>query len=320
MLFLAALFVALLTHTAFGHPQWPVQVTPRATSGCGKSQFLPGVTQYRFGLKSAGKDRSYSYHLPSNYGKNKPYPVVIAFHGSSSIGLFLEADTRLSEAKFSGEKIIVYPNGLGGSWAGPSYHKDSTIDEDLQFVSDMVDDVNSMFCVDEKRVYATGFSNGGGFIGTLACSLAGGKFAAFASASGAFYTDTNGPNNGCRPSRSPLPMLEIHGGNDKTVLYVGGQGEGGLEPPISDWLDWWSVRNGCSNKTEETLFNGDVHHSSLTCGGVVGLLQHYNVDDMGHCWASTEPNISQLTVPQGPTPIQASTIIMDFFDKFTRPF
>ena len=63
----------------------------------------------------------------------------------------------------------------------------------------------------------------------------GGEFAAFASGSGAFYTDINGPDNGCAPARSPLPILEIHGGVDKTVHYEGGQGEGGVEPPIRDW-------------------------------------------------------------------------------------
>jgi poly(3-hydroxybutyrate) depolymerase len=78
-------------------------------------------------------------------------------------------------------------------------------------------------------------SNGGGFVGTLACSAEGGEFAAFAPASGSFYTDVNGLNNGCSPARSPLPILEFHGGADKSVNYTGGVGEGGLEPPIPDW-------------------------------------------------------------------------------------
>jgi hypothetical protein len=78
-------------------------------------------------------------------------------------------------------------------------------------------------------------SNGGGFVGTLACSAVGGEFAALAPVAGAFYTDTNGPENGCAPGRKPLPILEFHGGADKTVLYAGGKGEGGIEPPITDW-------------------------------------------------------------------------------------
>ena len=79
-------------------------------------------------------------------------------------------------------------------------------------------------------------SNGGGFVGTLACSPIGSSlFAGFAAGSGAFYTDLNGPMNGCNPSRKPLPFLSIHGYSDKTVKYEGGQGDGGLLPAIPDW-------------------------------------------------------------------------------------
>jgi poly(3-hydroxybutyrate) depolymerase len=127
----------------------------RASSGCGKPSFLPGVTQYRF-FKSSGKDRSYSFHLPSTYDANKAYPVVVGFHGSSSIGAFLELDTKMSGTRYSGEKIMVYPNGLGGSWAGPTYHEDGTVAEDMQFVTDVIDDVKSKNCVDEEKVFGVG--------------------------------------------------------------------------------------------------------------------------------------------------------------------
>jgi poly(3-hydroxybutyrate) depolymerase len=78
-------------------------------------------------------------------------------------------------------------------------------------------------------------SNGGGFIGTMACDPVGSTlFRAVAAHSGAFYTDLNGPNNGCAPAKR-LPLLEIHGAADKTVHYDGGKGDGGLLPPITDW-------------------------------------------------------------------------------------
>ncbi|KAF2870015.1 carbohydrate esterase family 1 protein [Massariosphaeria phaeospora] len=289
---------------------------PRAASGCGNAQFLPGVTQYRFGLKSSGKERSYSYHVPSSYDKNKRYPVVVGFHGSSSVGLFFELDSKMSEARYSAEKIMIYPNGIDGSWAGPTYHTGSSIAEDIQFVADVLADAKSKFCVDDTRIYATGISNGGGFINTLACSPLGSTlFTAYASHSGAFYTDVNGPENGCAPAKKPVPMLEIHGAADRTVKYEGGEGDGGPQPAISEWLEWWAQRNGCGERSEETL-EGGVHRYEWACGGKKGVLQHYKVDDLGHCWADTEPNLSQISVPQGPSVIKASEIIMKFFDSF----
>jgi poly(3-hydroxybutyrate) depolymerase len=275
----------------------------RAVSGCGKAQFLPGLTKYRFGLKTSGRDRSYSYHLPNTYDKNKRYPVVVGFHGSSSIGAFFEMDTKLSEARYSGDvcatpfpflipcggleliveqKIMVYPNGEGGSWADPTYHSATSIAEDIQFVADILTDIKSNLCVEEAKIFAVGMSNGGGFIGTLACDPRGSSlFAAFAAHSGAFYTDLAGPDNGCSPSKLPLSMLEIHGAADKTVQYTGGQGDGGPQPRIAEWVGWWATRNNCSDKRVEDLADQSAHHVSWTCGGVQGALQHYRIDKLG---------------------------------------
>lgn len=121
---------------------------------------------------------------------------------------------------------------MGGAWAGPTYAEVPVV-EDLQFVSDMIDDLKSKYNIDSNRIYAGGMSNGGGFVGTLACSEVGSQFSAFASVAGSFYTDVNG--TGCLASRSPLPFLEIHGGSDKGVPYAGGMGYGGPLPPIPVW-------------------------------------------------------------------------------------
>jgi poly(3-hydroxybutyrate) depolymerase len=81
---------------------------------------------------------------------------VIGFHGSSSIGVFFELDTKMSQERYSSGKIMVYPNGIGGSWAGPTYHDGSTVAEDIQFVQDMINDVKVLFCVDEQKVFGAG--------------------------------------------------------------------------------------------------------------------------------------------------------------------
>jgi poly(3-hydroxybutyrate) depolymerase len=152
-----ALLLACILHfiLALAFPGSPALLT-RASPGCGKSAFLPGLTQYRFGLKSSGKDRSYSFHLPASYKANKAYPVILGFHGSSSIGAFFELDTKMSEARYSAEAIMVYPNGEGGSWAGPTYHTKTSVKEDVQFVQDVIRDVESKFCVDGDKVFGVG--------------------------------------------------------------------------------------------------------------------------------------------------------------------
>lgn len=248
------------------------------TSGCGKTHLLNGITQYR-NIAS----RSYSIHLPTGYAKKEQYPLILGFHGSDSIGLFFEVDTGLSSPLYTANKIVVYPNGIGGSWGGPSYAK-TTVTEDLDFVSDILRDVRANFCIDSARIYATGISNGGGFLDSIACNkTVGGEFAAFAAAAGSFYTDTNTTKNDCKPARPLTPFLEFHGLVDESVHYTGGQGEGGLEPAISDWLNWWALRNNCqSSPSQNSSFGGDVVHFTWKCATSQGdgALQHWRVGDM----------------------------------------
>jgi poly(3-hydroxybutyrate) depolymerase len=149
------LFVVSIFNVTFAHPQNHGLIS-RATSGCGKTPILPILVPFRT-LESSGKRRIYKFHLPESYDVNKPYPIVVGFHGSSSVGTFFELDTKMNEKRYSGDKIMIYPDGLGGSWAGPSYHKDSTVAEDVQFVGDLIEHVKGEFCVDEEKVFGVGY-------------------------------------------------------------------------------------------------------------------------------------------------------------------
>ncbi|EHK97447.1 putative Aquaporin-1 [Glarea lozoyensis 74030] len=93
-----------------------------------------------------------------------------------------------------------------------------------------IDHITDRYCVNPKRIYAAGKSNGGGFTGTLACSALSSKIAAFAPVSAAFYiplpkdTSVCEPefiDIPCKPSRS-VPILEFHGSQDDTIAYAGG--------------------------------------------------------------------------------------------------
>jgi polyhydroxybutyrate depolymerase len=179
------------------------------------------------------------------------------------------------------------------------------------------------FCIKNDSIYATGKSNGGGFVGTLACAPEGGNFAAFAPVSGAFYTDS-GSNTSypCKPARAPLPILEFHGTNDTTIPYNGETKSGGVLPPIPEWLAHWAVRDGCpSPPTPQVVTPSDpaymdkVHITSYSCGKSKDIVQGYKIDGLGHTWPSTEPNSDSST----PTVIEATSMIMDFFRKHTKP-
>jgi poly(3-hydroxybutyrate) depolymerase len=78
-------------------------------------------------------------------------------------------------------------SGKKGAWQGdPDVQAD-----DVKFTLELLDNITKTFCIDGDRIYTSGISNGGGFAANvLACdAIASTKFAAFASASGAYYQD-----------------------------------------------------------------------------------------------------------------------------------
>ena len=80
--------------------------------------------------------------------------------------------------------IAVYPSGSGGAWM----HKVPTTYNDIYFVEAMIDELATEFNIDNDRVYACGYSEGGIFSYELACRLSN-RIAAVASVSGSMMTD-----------------------------------------------------------------------------------------------------------------------------------
>lgn len=202
------------------------------TSGCGKSHDYDTKTHT---ISSSGQDRQFLVHIPAAYDGGSKHSVIVAYHGRGETGSIMESNTGLDDSKYSQHSIVVYPDGVSKSWAGANY-SETTINEDLQFTEDLLTEVRDNYCVDPSKVYATGMSNGGGFVSILACdNNVGGQFAAFAPISGAYYWDDEGLNRECNPAGGLAPILEIHGGDDQTAFYGGGGGNGGTLPSIPDW-------------------------------------------------------------------------------------
>ncbi|MBB4688427.1 alpha/beta hydrolase family esterase [Amycolatopsis jiangsuensis] len=265
-----------------------------ATTGCGQAVAGAGTSTTAH-LKSGGIDREYRIYVPARYNPHRRYPLVLSFHGHKRTSQYQEELSGFSGS----DQIAVYPQGLVGTdgetaWTGAPY---SASADDVQFTSDLLTSLQGQLCVDPSRIYATGKSNGGGFVGVLACRMAG-RFAAFAPVSGAFY-----PQGGaCHPSRK-VALLDFHGTADTTIPYTGNPAKG--LPSIPDWLAGWTSRDHCFPRP---LSYSPVHdvvvQRWLGCS-----LVHYRVEGAGHVWPSTEPNLDSET----PTVIDATPVIRHFF-------
>lgn len=50
--------------------------------------------------------------MPTDYGKDKPAPLIIALHGSHRNGTSFEAVTAFSRPEYNADTLVVYPDGV----------------------------------------------------------------------------------------------------------------------------------------------------------------------------------------------------------------
>ncbi|WP_405574751.1 ferulic acid esterase [Streptomyces sp. NBC_01167] len=272
---------------------------PVRTTGCRTAPVVPpGVTTAQ-DMESGGVARTYTVHLPKRYDPRRSYPVVLSFHGHKRTSQWQEELSGFSAL----DTIAVYPQGLIGTdgesaWQGAPY---SAPVDDVRFTSDLLDRLQRQFCVDNKRIYAAGKSNGGGFVGVLACRMPG-RIAAFAPVAGAYYPQS-GP---CQPSR-PTSVIAFHGTADATIPYEGNPAKG--LPALPDWLADRAERNGCRPEAKSSRPRPQVEVQRWTGCDKSSRLVHYRVEGAGHVWPSTGPNNDSST----PTVIDATPVIWKFF-------
>lgn len=179
-------------------------------------------------------------------------------------------------------------------------------------------------CIDLTRIYALGFSNGGGLTGVLACDYFMSKrFAAYATASGAFYRPESLPNESglawCNAARSPVPFMSFHGDADPVIDYEGVGTPDGATFEVAKWMTGKALRAGCDakkgNKTTK-IAGGQAEKVKWHCPSGVGddTIVHYKMKGVGHMWPrKSEPGEGENA--KGPAPIDATRIILKWFKR-----
>ena len=262
-------------------------------------------------IMSGGIERSFDLHVPANYDPSKRTPVVLLFHGYTMTAASIAKATHFSETADKRGLIVAYPDGTGGGFnAGDCCGTASSNKvDDLGFTRDLLGKIEGEYCVDEKRVFSTGFSNGGFFSYRLACELAD-KIAAVASVSGTIGID---PAT-CKPKR-PVSLLHIHGTGDGVVPYLGGGI--GNNRSVATSVNTFKTNNACATGDGKVvLTKGDVECKSWApCTGGTDV-ELCAVAAGGHQWPGGD------LLPYGGAPstnLVASEAIADFFAAHPMP-
>ncbi|KAK6066922.1 hypothetical protein SCUP234_11867 [Seiridium cupressi] len=264
--------------------------------------------------------RSYLISMPSNYSTQTSSPVVLSFHGAGqSAEIQLESD-QLTNSHVNDQYIVIYPEAVNEQW---QVSPDSTTD-DVGYVSDILDDVESSFCIDLARIYATGKSQGGGMVGLLACDQTlSTRIAAFAPVSGAFYVkgengcDPYTVDMQCSPGRADIPIIEFHGGDDTVIPYYGdGDKRDACLPAIPHWVENWATLNNLSTSNTSTSITKSATLYQFGDGSTLGLVSHvYDGTSIGHVWPTTQV-FAEDDGGTATASFNATPMILDFFSKY----
>jgi polyhydroxybutyrate depolymerase len=246
--------------------------------------------------------------------------LVLSFHG-----FLLNPDTqavitRWHELADLEGFLVAYPQGTGWPRRWNSGETWGAVDiSDTGFLRDMIDDVAGLAAVDRTRVYANGFSNGGGISVYIGCNAAD-MVAAIGSVAGAVVSKEE-----CQPDR-PVPVMAFHGTEDWIVPYQGGPMEvaplrlaaGIVDGPsefvaAQDWAAAFAGLNGCDPLPEAIPPVEDVvgqRYRNCDDGAQVIL---YTIDGGGHQWpgGGTIPGAGHNTMA-----IDATQEMWSFFEGY----
>lgn len=259
--------------------------TPPEPVGCSASGVGPG--DHERSLLVGEDERHYLLHVPPGYRPGEPPPVVLNFHGGAG---FPEAQVELTSMDRTADRegfVVVYPFGSGilerrfltfnaGTCCG--YARDKGLD-DVALVRAILRDLARVVCIDDRRVYAVGHSNGGMMAHRLGCQLAD-EIAAVASVAGPIGL------TGCHPSR-PVSVLHVHGTADRCAPYAGGTGasrRAGEFRSVEDTRKIWLSADGCTGEPQVSYSRGDATCLRWSeCDGDAEVV-FCTIEGGGHAW------------------------------------
>ncbi|HMO34702.1 MAG TPA: hypothetical protein PKA06_01540 [Gemmatales bacterium] len=197
--------------------------------------------------------------------------------------------------------------------AAPTRHAD-----DVGFVRAILSELPKLIPLDLSRVYATGFSNGGGLTFRLAIEL-GDKLAAIAPVAALPYL-----KNG--PTPRPIPAIYFIGSVDPLLPWAGGEvvspwtNQTSVRPPVLEKLKEWVLLSGMqpmeqrlpSTNSEERVQIGQAHNDVV--------MIYSKSEGLGHHW----PGGRDVGVPEevlGPRlpAVDATSQIWEFFARYQLP-
>ena len=217
-----------------GSARWSIAIAPSTTQPTSTTTTIVSSV------------RAYSKFVPSSYSKGTSIPLVVLLHGYGATGALQESYMKFEAVAEQNGFILINPDGTVDPTGKQFWNATdaccnffSKVDDDAYLLS-ILNEMESNYSIDAKRVYFVGHSNGGFMSYRMACKHPD-RIAAIASLAGAsFFKSTD-----CG-AQSAVSVLQVHGTNDGTILYGGGQILGNSYPSAFASASQWATFNQCT--------------------------------------------------------------------------
>jgi polyhydroxybutyrate depolymerase len=230
-------------------------------------------------LEHAGLARGYTLQIPHGYHPSRPAPLLFVFHGrGQSMRSFSRRHPDLFREADAAGFLLVLGNATPDEegrrrWVQPAY--DAAGVDDPGFVLSLLARLGSRLAVDARRIYAAGFSNGGGFTHFMGATYPRVFAAMTVCASGMGHAVT---------LRAPTPILLVYGRRDTSRPYEGGYSDAGhWRPSVPEVAAGLAAENGCDPAPlTRTAPGRTVDRYAPPVGDAEVIL--VTLDRMDHAW------------------------------------
>jgi polyhydroxybutyrate depolymerase len=282
--------------------------------------------RYRVVVRIDDHNRNFIFVTPKGFkfGEQK-LPIVFFFHGaggtaeqaSRTYGWAEKADAEHFFAVFP-EGLPVQPKGASSFLLNPHIWRDERAElpargiDDVHFFEELLNKLEAVLPIDQRRLYVTGFSNGAGMTFTLGAHFSD-RIAAIAPVSSQSFIHLDA-------LARPLPVYYLTGTADPLIPYHGGTttlpwGTTRTLPPVQETVDTWARLDGCSPKPRVVSDHDGVRVLRYGPGRNQAEILFTTVEGNGHHWPGTIEPLPQTISGPALDPFNATDQIWDFFKK-----
>ncbi len=255
-----------------------------------------------------GTKRTFTLFMPKDVNAEDKRPVVFVLHGALGNGESARWNCEMNGEAEKRKLLLIYPDAMGlhtwnvGACCGIKW-RDT---KDVEFISSLINYVESHLDADPNRIYVSGMSNGGMMAYRLGVELSD-KIAAISPVEGSMDFGWGEP-------KEPVSVIAFHGKRDHVVRYDGKPGHWLFvrvnAPSVTQNVHYWVQRDHCSEppiKESHDGFEKELYRNGDR-GTEVCL---YSIAKGTHTWPGGKRD--RFFHPIRSKELSASEVMCDFF-------